>query len=85
MAKILVPEGTRDVPVGSIICITVEKPQDIEAFKNYTLELAAAAAHRQPQLQPQLQLLPQRHLLQVLPVAPILLICRLFFLPSPQP
>lgn len=25
MAKILVPEGTRDVPVGSIICITVEK------------------------------------------------------------
>nr|BAC27715.1 unnamed protein product [Mus musculus] len=44
MAKILVPEGTRDVPVGSIICITVEKPQDIEAFKNYTLDLAAAAA-----------------------------------------
>lgn len=25
LAKILVPEGTRDVPIGSIICITVEK------------------------------------------------------------
>ncbi|XP_054989792.1 dihydrolipoyllysine-residue acetyltransferase component of pyruvate dehydrogenase complex, mitochondrial [Sorex araneus] len=42
MAKILVPEGTRDVPVGAIICITVEKPEDIEAFKNYTLDSSAA-------------------------------------------
>lgn len=25
LAKILVPEGTRDVPIGAIICITVEK------------------------------------------------------------
>lgn len=25
LAKILVPEGTRDVNVGSVICITVEK------------------------------------------------------------
>lgn len=48
MAKILVPEGTRDVPVGSIICITVEKPQDIEAFKNYTLDSATAAAQAAP-------------------------------------
>ncbi|GAB1294189.1 Dihydrolipoyllysine-residue acetyltransferase component of pyruvate dehydrogenase complex, mitochondrial [Apodemus speciosus] len=48
MAKILVPEGTRDVPVGAIICITVEKPQDIEAFKNYTLDSAAAAAQAAP-------------------------------------
>ncbi|XP_053307676.1 dihydrolipoyllysine-residue acetyltransferase component of pyruvate dehydrogenase complex, mitochondrial [Spea bombifrons] len=44
MAKILVPEGTRDVPIGSIICITVDKPEFIEAFKNYTLDSAAAAA-----------------------------------------
>ncbi|XP_042538684.1 dihydrolipoyllysine-residue acetyltransferase component of pyruvate dehydrogenase complex, mitochondrial [Dipodomys spectabilis] len=42
MAKILVAEGTRDVPVGSIICITVGKPEDIEAFKNYTLDSSAA-------------------------------------------
>ncbi|XP_040585630.1 dihydrolipoyllysine-residue acetyltransferase component of pyruvate dehydrogenase complex, mitochondrial [Mesocricetus auratus] len=42
MAKILVAEGTRDIPIGSIICITVGKPEDIEAFKNYTLDSAAA-------------------------------------------
>ncbi|NXE38211.1 ODP2 dehydrogenase, partial [Ptilorrhoa leucosticta] len=44
LAKILVPEGTRDVPIGAIICITVEKPEYIDAFKNYTLDSAAAAA-----------------------------------------
>ncbi|KAK2115952.1 hypothetical protein P7K49_006578 [Saguinus oedipus] len=43
MAKILVAEGTRDVPIGAIICITVGKPEDIEAFKNYTLDFSAAA------------------------------------------
>lgn len=42
MAKILVAEGTRDVPVGAIICITVGKPEDIEAFKNYTLDSTTA-------------------------------------------
>lgn len=25
LAKILVPEGTRDVPIGSVICITVDR------------------------------------------------------------
>uniref|UniRef100_A0A8B9X1A0 Acetyltransferase component of pyruvate dehydrogenase complex n=1 Tax=Bos mutus grunniens TaxID=30521 RepID=A0A8B9X1A0_BOSMU len=44
MAKILVAEGTRDVPVGAIICITVDKPEDVEAFKNYTLDSSAAPA-----------------------------------------
>uniref|UniRef100_A0A8C5T0W1 Acetyltransferase component of pyruvate dehydrogenase complex n=1 Tax=Laticauda laticaudata TaxID=8630 RepID=A0A8C5T0W1_LATLA len=43
LAKILVPEGTRDVPIGSIICITVDKPELIGAFKDYTLDSAAAA------------------------------------------
>ncbi|XP_042330814.1 dihydrolipoyllysine-residue acetyltransferase component of pyruvate dehydrogenase complex, mitochondrial [Sceloporus undulatus] len=44
LAKILVPEGTRDVPIGAIICITVDKPELIDAFKNYTLDAAATAA-----------------------------------------
>ncbi|XP_052616124.1 dihydrolipoyllysine-residue acetyltransferase component of pyruvate dehydrogenase complex, mitochondrial [Peromyscus californicus insignis] len=48
MAKILVAEGTRDVPVGAIICITVEKPEDIEAFKNYTLDSVAATPQAAP-------------------------------------
>ncbi|KAM4703508.1 dihydrolipoyllysine-residue acetyltransferase component of pyruvate dehydrogenase complex, mitochondrial [Rhinophrynus dorsalis] len=42
MARILVAEGTRDVPIGSVICITVDKPELIEAFKNYTLDPATA-------------------------------------------
>ncbi|XP_035241379.1 dihydrolipoyllysine-residue acetyltransferase component of pyruvate dehydrogenase complex, mitochondrial-like [Anguilla anguilla] len=42
LAKILVPEGTRDVVIGSPICITVESPDLIPAFKDYTLEMASA-------------------------------------------
>uniref|UniRef100_A0A663LZD1 Acetyltransferase component of pyruvate dehydrogenase complex n=1 Tax=Athene cunicularia TaxID=194338 RepID=A0A663LZD1_ATHCN len=42
LAKILVPEGTRDVPIGAVICITVEKPEYVDAFKNYTLDSAAS-------------------------------------------
>ncbi|XP_028931941.1 LOW QUALITY PROTEIN: dihydrolipoyllysine-residue acetyltransferase component of pyruvate dehydrogenase complex, mitochondrial [Ornithorhynchus anatinus] len=56
LAKILVAEGTRDVPIGAIICITVEKPEYIEAFKNYTLDSAgppaAAAAPPAPPAPP---------------------------------
>ncbi|XP_067421532.1 dihydrolipoyllysine-residue acetyltransferase component of pyruvate dehydrogenase complex, mitochondrial [Emydura macquarii macquarii] len=44
LAKILVAEGTRDVPIGSVICITVEKPEFVDAFKNFTLDSAASAA-----------------------------------------
>lgn len=35
LAKILVSEGTRDVPLGAPLCIIVEKESDIAAFKNY--------------------------------------------------
>ncbi|KAM3921713.1 dihydrolipoyllysine-residue acetyltransferase component of pyruvate dehydrogenase complex, mitochondrial isoform 2-T2 [Leptodactylus fuscus] len=48
LAKILVAEGTRDVPIGSVICITVDKPELIDAFKNYTLDSAAPAAPATP-------------------------------------
>nr|KAF6342761.1 dihydrolipoamide S-acetyltransferase [Pipistrellus kuhlii] len=48
MAKILVAEGTRDVPIGSVICITVEKPEDVEAFKSYTLDSAAPTPQAAP-------------------------------------
>uniref|UniRef100_A0A452EDB0 2-oxoacid dehydrogenase acyltransferase catalytic domain-containing protein n=1 Tax=Capra hircus TaxID=9925 RepID=A0A452EDB0_CAPHI len=53
MAKVLVAEGIRDVPVGAVICITVEKSEDIETFKNYTLDsLAAPAPPGAPALTP---------------------------------
>lgn len=35
LAKILVSEGTRDVPLGTPLCIIVEKESDIAAFKDY--------------------------------------------------
>ncbi|KAK2828618.1 hypothetical protein Q5P01_019652 [Channa striata] len=47
LAKILVPEGTRDVGVGSVICITVDNPDLIPAFKDVTLDsikMAGAAS-----------------------------------------
>uniref|UniRef100_A0A672ZJ21 Acetyltransferase component of pyruvate dehydrogenase complex n=1 Tax=Sphaeramia orbicularis TaxID=375764 RepID=A0A672ZJ21_9TELE len=43
LAKILVPEGTRDVSVGSVICITVDNPDLIPAFKDVTLDSINAA------------------------------------------
>ncbi|XP_035034217.1 dihydrolipoyllysine-residue acetyltransferase component of pyruvate dehydrogenase complex, mitochondrial [Hippoglossus stenolepis] len=49
LAKILVAEGTRDVVVGSVICITVENPDLIAAFKDVTLDsLKAAGAAPSP-------------------------------------
>ncbi|XP_018421669.1 PREDICTED: dihydrolipoyllysine-residue acetyltransferase component of pyruvate dehydrogenase complex, mitochondrial [Nanorana parkeri] len=44
LAKILVAEGTKDVQIGAIICITVDKPELIDAFKNYTLDTVTAAS-----------------------------------------
>uniref|UniRef100_A0A671VBQ2 Acetyltransferase component of pyruvate dehydrogenase complex n=1 Tax=Sparus aurata TaxID=8175 RepID=A0A671VBQ2_SPAAU len=35
LAKIMVAEGTRDVPLGTPLCIIVEKESDIAAFKDY--------------------------------------------------
>ncbi|XP_035480278.1 dihydrolipoyllysine-residue acetyltransferase component of pyruvate dehydrogenase complex, mitochondrial [Scophthalmus maximus] len=49
LAKILVPEGTREVVVGSVICITVDDPDLIAAFKDVTLDsLKAAGAAPSP-------------------------------------
>lgn len=36
LAKILIPGGTKDVPIGKVVCIIVESEEDIAAFKNYT-------------------------------------------------
>ncbi|XP_071372094.1 dihydrolipoyllysine-residue acetyltransferase component of pyruvate dehydrogenase complex, mitochondrial isoform X7 [Centroberyx affinis] len=35
LAKIMVSEGTRDVPLGTPLCIIVEKESDIAAFNDY--------------------------------------------------
>ncbi|KAA0184106.1 Acetyltransferase component of pyruvate dehydrogenase complex [Fasciolopsis buskii] len=35
LAKILAPAGTRDIPVGSPLCIIVEDAGSVAAFKDY--------------------------------------------------
>lgn len=44
MARHLVENGTENVPVGAPICIIVEDQKDVEAFADYQVEAAAAAA-----------------------------------------
>ncbi|XP_061606827.1 dihydrolipoyllysine-residue acetyltransferase component of pyruvate dehydrogenase complex, mitochondrial [Phyllopteryx taeniolatus] len=43
LAKILVPEGTRDVNIGAVICITVDSPELIPAFNEVTLDSLTSA------------------------------------------
>lgn len=35
LAKILLPDGSKDIPIGVPIAITVEKKEDVAAFKDY--------------------------------------------------
>lgn len=44
IAKILYEEGTKDIPVGTPICILVEDKEDLDGFKDYKGEEAAPAA-----------------------------------------
>ena len=38
LAKILIPAGSKDVPIGKLLCIIVENKEDIAAFKSYVPE-----------------------------------------------
>ncbi|XP_056644838.1 dihydrolipoyllysine-residue acetyltransferase component of pyruvate dehydrogenase complex, mitochondrial isoform X3 [Diorhabda sublineata] len=44
LAKILIPAGTKDVPIGKLVCIIVESEADIAAFKDFKDTGAAAPA-----------------------------------------
>lgn len=48
LAKIMIPEGTRDVPLGTPLCIIVENESDIQAFADYVETPAVAAAPPSP-------------------------------------
>jgi len=43
IAKLLLPEGTKDIAVGKPAIITVEEAEDVEKFKDYTPESGSAA------------------------------------------
>ena len=44
LAKILVPAGTKGVPLGQPLCIIVESEDDLAKFKDFSAEQAIAAA-----------------------------------------
>ncbi|KHJ75431.1 Biotin-requiring enzyme, partial [Oesophagostomum dentatum] len=44
LAKILIPEGSKDVPIGKLLCIIVESEDDVAAFKDFKDDGAAPAA-----------------------------------------
>lgn len=35
LAKILIPAGTKGIPIGKLVCIIVESESDVAAFKNF--------------------------------------------------
>ncbi|KAE8746223.1 hypothetical protein FOCC_FOCC007095 [Frankliniella occidentalis] len=44
LAKILVPAGSKEVPIGKLVCIIVENESDIAAFKDYKDDGSSAPA-----------------------------------------
>lgn len=44
LAKIVIQAGTKDVPIGKLVCIIVEEESDIAAFKDYKDSGKAAPA-----------------------------------------
>jgi len=44
VAKLMYPEGTKDIELGKTIAILVENKEDIAAFANYTEDAAPAEA-----------------------------------------
>lgn len=50
LAKILLPEGSKDVPVGQIVAILVDSEDQVKAFENFTLDASSetAAAEEKP-------------------------------------
>ncbi len=48
LAKILVGDGTQEVPINQLLAIMVEEEEDIAKFKDYTIEGASAPQESAP-------------------------------------
>ncbi|CAF5021318.1 unnamed protein product, partial [Rotaria magnacalcarata] len=48
LAKILIPGGSKDVPIGKLCAIIVEKQEDIAAFKDYQGDDGEAPVSKKP-------------------------------------
>ena len=53
VAKILMPEGSRDIPVGTTVALLVEEQADVAAFADYTPGAAAAPPAAPPAAAPE--------------------------------
>lgn len=48
LAKIVIPAGTKGVPIGKLVCIIVENEADVAAFKDYKDDGTTAASKEAP-------------------------------------
>lgn len=44
LAKILIPAGSKDVPIGKLVCIIVENAEDVAAFQDFKDDGTAVSA-----------------------------------------
>lgn len=44
VAKLMYPEGAKDVALGKVVAILVDKKEDVALFKDFKLEDKASAA-----------------------------------------
>ena len=47
LAKIMIPDWTKDVPIGKLVCVIVENAEDVAAFKDFQGDAAAKPASTQ--------------------------------------
>jgi pyruvate dehydrogenase E2 component (dihydrolipoamide acetyltransferase) len=52
IAKLLYPEGEKDVKLGQVVAIIVENKEDVEKFKDFKVGGAAPAAPKKEQEAP---------------------------------
>ena len=48
LAKIILPAGSKDVPLGTLVCIIVEEKDDVAAFADFTADSVAATPAASP-------------------------------------
>lgn len=48
LAKILIPAGTKGIPIGKLMCIIVENEEDVAAFSNYKGDVARPSSITTP-------------------------------------
>nr|CAG4639319.1 EOG090X08YX [Daphnia magna] len=51
LAKIMIPAGSKDVPIGKLVCIIVDNAEDVAAFKDFKDDGTAATASAPTTLQ----------------------------------